>query len=81
MMISDGDSPATLLIVVVFRTYQDHSQRFGAEDQSDAANEPVEPVEAEQAFDRMQDQAVETTAEMQRSAKVVFEEIGNAYDR
>ncbi len=36
---------------------------------------------AEQTFDRMQDQAVETTAEMQRSAKVVFEEIGNAYER
>ena len=36
---------------------------------------------AEQAFDRLQDQAVETTAEMQRSAKVVMEEIGNAYER
>jgi DNA repair exonuclease SbcCD ATPase subunit len=36
---------------------------------------------AEQAFDRLQDQAVETTAEMQRSAKVVMEEISSAYDR
>jgi len=36
---------------------------------------------AEQEFERLQDQAVETTAEMQRSAKVVMEEIGNAYER
>jgi DNA repair exonuclease SbcCD ATPase subunit len=36
---------------------------------------------AEQAFDRMQDQAVKTTAEMQQSAKVVMEEIGTAYER
>lgn len=36
---------------------------------------------AEQAFDRLQDQAVETTSEMQRSAKVVMEEIAGAYDR
>ena len=36
---------------------------------------------AEKAFDRLQDQAVETTAEMQRSAKVVMEEIAGAYDR
>ena len=36
---------------------------------------------AEQAFDRLQDEAVETTAEMQQSAKVVMEEIGKAYER
>lgn len=35
----------------------------------------------EQAIDRLQDQAVETTAEMQNSARVVMEEIGKAYDR
>ena len=36
---------------------------------------------AEQAFDHLQDKAVETTAEMQSSAKVVMEEISSAYDR
>jgi DNA repair exonuclease SbcCD ATPase subunit len=36
---------------------------------------------AEQAFDRVQDQAIETTAEMQHSAKVIMEEIGSTYDR
>lgn len=36
---------------------------------------------AEQNFDRLQDQAVETTVEMQRSAKVVMEEIASAYER
>ena len=36
---------------------------------------------AEQAFGRLQDQAVETTTEMQRSTKVVMEEIASAYDR
>jgi DNA repair exonuclease SbcCD ATPase subunit len=36
---------------------------------------------AEQNFDRLQDQAVETTAEMQRSTKVVMEELASAYER
>jgi DNA repair exonuclease SbcCD ATPase subunit len=36
---------------------------------------------AEQVFDHLQDKAVETTAEMQSSAKVVMEEISSAYDR
>ena len=36
---------------------------------------------AEQAFDHLQDQAVETTQEMQHSAKVVMEEIAGAYER
>ena len=36
---------------------------------------------AEQAFGRLQDQAIETTTEMQRSTKVVMEEIASAYDR
>ena len=36
---------------------------------------------AEQKFNRVQDQAIETTAEMQRSAKVIMEEIASAYER
>jgi len=36
---------------------------------------------AEQKFHSMQDHAVETTAEMQRSAKVVMEEIASTYER
>ena len=36
---------------------------------------------AEQAFDRVQDQAIETTAEMQHSAKVIMEEIASTYGR
>jgi DNA repair exonuclease SbcCD ATPase subunit len=36
---------------------------------------------AEQAFDRVQDQAIETTAEMQHSAKVIMEEMASTYDR
>ncbi len=36
---------------------------------------------AEQAFDRVQDQAIETTAEMQKSAKVIMEEIASTYER
>ena len=36
---------------------------------------------AEQAFERVQDQAIETTAEMQHSAKVIMEEIASTYDR
>ena len=36
---------------------------------------------AEQKLKRIQDQAVETTAEMQRSATVSMEEIANTYDR
>jgi DNA repair exonuclease SbcCD ATPase subunit len=36
---------------------------------------------AEQAFDHLQDKAVETTAEMQSSAKLVMEEVASAYDR
>ncbi len=36
---------------------------------------------AEQVFDRVQDQAIETTAEMQHSAKVIMEEIASTYDR
>jgi DNA repair exonuclease SbcCD ATPase subunit len=36
---------------------------------------------AEQAFDRVQDQAIETTAEMQQSAKVIMEEVASTYDR
>lgn len=37
--------------------------------------------QAEHKFDRLQDQAVETTAEMQRSARVIMEEIAKTYDR
>jgi DNA repair exonuclease SbcCD ATPase subunit len=36
---------------------------------------------AEQKLKHVQDQAIETTAEMQRSAKVVMEEIASTYDR
>ena len=36
---------------------------------------------AEQALNRMQDQAIETTAEMQKSAKVIMEEIASTYER
>ena len=36
---------------------------------------------AEQKLHRVQDHAIETTAEMQRSAKVVMEEIASTYDR
>ncbi len=36
---------------------------------------------AEQALNRVQDQAIETTAEMQKSAKVIMEEIASTYDR
>ena len=36
---------------------------------------------AELAFDRVQDQAIETTAEMQHSAKVIMEEIASTYGR
>lgn len=37
--------------------------------------------QAEQQFSRLQDQAVETTAEMQRATRVVMEEIAKTYDR
>ena len=37
--------------------------------------------QAERKLERIQDQAVETTAEMQSSARVIMEEIGSAYDR
>lgn len=37
--------------------------------------------QAEQKLNRVQDQAIETTAEMQRSAKVVMEEIASTYQR
>ena len=37
--------------------------------------------QAEQKLNRVQDQAIETTAEMQRSAKVVIEEIASTYQR
>lgn len=36
---------------------------------------------AEQKLNSVQDQAIETTAEMQRSAKVVMEEIASTYQR
>jgi DNA repair exonuclease SbcCD ATPase subunit len=36
---------------------------------------------AEQALNRVQDQAIETTAEMQKSAKVIMEEIASTYER
>ena len=36
---------------------------------------------AEQKLHHVQDQAIETTAEMQRSAKVVMEEIASTYQR
>ena len=36
---------------------------------------------AEQALGRVQDQAIETTAEMQKSAKVIMEEIASTYER
>jgi len=36
---------------------------------------------AEQQLNRVQDHAIETTAEMQRSAKVVMEELASTYDR
>ena len=36
---------------------------------------------AEQKLSHIQDQAIETTAEMQSSAKVIMEEISSAYDR
>ena len=36
---------------------------------------------AEQALSRVQDQAIETTAEMQKSAKVIMEEIASTYER
>ena len=35
----------------------------------------------EQELSRIQDQAIETTSEMQSSAKVILEEISSAYDR
>jgi DNA repair exonuclease SbcCD ATPase subunit len=36
---------------------------------------------AEQALNRVQDQAIETTAEMQKSAQVIMEEIASTYER
>ena len=36
---------------------------------------------AEQQLSRVQDHAIETTAEMQRSAKVIMEEIASTYER
>jgi DNA repair exonuclease SbcCD ATPase subunit len=36
---------------------------------------------AEQALSHVQDQAIETTAEMQKSAKVIMEEIASTYER
>ena len=36
---------------------------------------------AEQKLKRVQDHAIETTAEMQRSAKVIMEEIASTYER
>jgi DNA repair exonuclease SbcCD ATPase subunit len=36
---------------------------------------------AEQKLQRVQDHAIETTTEMQRSAKVVMEEIASTYQR
>jgi len=36
---------------------------------------------AEQKLQHVQDQAIETTTEMQRSAKVVMEEIASTYQR
>jgi DNA repair exonuclease SbcCD ATPase subunit len=62
---------------------QAHLARAEFRDEWNAVEEKWQ--KAEQAFDRVQDRAIETTAEttaeMQHSAKVIMEEIASTYDR